>query len=75
MGEIIAPKHVELIEIFNKIIVVASSWLIMLLYGTIVLEMRLKPCRQTTNECILRSTVYRLFNTSGYSSILPVDGQ
>ena len=32
MGEIIAPKHVELIEITNKIIVVASSWLVMLYY-------------------------------------------
>jgi len=26
------PKHVELIEIINKIIIVASSWLFMLLY-------------------------------------------
>jgi len=26
------PKHVELIEIINKIIVVASSWLFILLY-------------------------------------------
>ena len=26
------PKHVELIEMFNKIIIVASSWLFILLY-------------------------------------------
>ena len=26
------PKHVELIEIINKIIIVASSWLFILLY-------------------------------------------
>ena len=26
------PKHVELIEIINKIIVIASSWLFILLY-------------------------------------------
>jgi len=26
------PKHVELIEIINKIIIVASSWLFTLLY-------------------------------------------
>ena len=31
MGEIIAPKHVELIKIINKIIIVASSWLFILL--------------------------------------------
>jgi len=31
MGEIMA-KHVELIEIINKIIIVASSWLFILLY-------------------------------------------
>ena len=30
MGEIIAPKHVELIEIINKIITVAFSWLFIL---------------------------------------------
>ena len=28
------PKHVELIEIINKIIIVASSWLFILLYAT-----------------------------------------
>jgi len=32
MGEIIARKHVELNEIINKIIIVASSWLFTLLY-------------------------------------------
>ena len=32
MGEIIAPKHVELIETVNKIIIVASVWLFILLY-------------------------------------------
>jgi len=26
------PKHVELIDIVNKVIIVASSWLFMLLY-------------------------------------------
>jgi len=26
------PKHVELIEIVNKVIIVASSWLFILLY-------------------------------------------
>ena len=31
MGEIFAPKHVELIEITNKIVIVASSWLFILL--------------------------------------------
>jgi len=30
MDEIIAPKHVELIEIINKITTVASSWLFIL---------------------------------------------
>ena len=30
MGEIIFPKHVELIEIINKVIIVASSWLCIL---------------------------------------------
>jgi len=32
MSEIIALEHVELIEIINKIIIVASSWLFILLY-------------------------------------------
>jgi len=32
MGEIIALEHVELIEIINKMIIVVSSWLIILLY-------------------------------------------
>jgi len=32
MGEIIARKYVELIAIINKIIIVASSWLFILLY-------------------------------------------
>ena len=32
MGEIITPKHVELIEIMNKIIIVASIWLFISLY-------------------------------------------
>jgi len=27
------PKHIELIEIINRIIIVASSWLFILLYG------------------------------------------
>jgi hypothetical protein len=31
MGEIIARKHIELIEIINKIVIVASSWLFILL--------------------------------------------
>ena len=31
MGEIITPKHVELIEIINKIII-ASNWLFILTY-------------------------------------------
>jgi len=31
-GRIYRPKHVELIEIINKIIIVASSWLCILLY-------------------------------------------
>jgi len=30
------PKHVELIEIINKIVIVASSWLFILLYYTII---------------------------------------
>ena len=32
-GRNYSPKHVELIEIINKIIIVASSWLFILLYG------------------------------------------
>ena len=32
IGEIIAPSHVELIEIINEIIIVASSWLFILLH-------------------------------------------
>jgi len=31
-GQNYHPKHVELIEIINKIIIVASSWLFILLY-------------------------------------------
>jgi len=31
-GRNYSPKHVELIEIINKIIIVASSWLFVLLY-------------------------------------------
>ena len=31
-GQNYCPKHVELIEIINKIITVASSWLFILLY-------------------------------------------
>jgi len=32
MGEIYRPKHVELIETVNKIIIVAYSWLFILYY-------------------------------------------
>jgi len=31
------PKHDELIEIINKIIIVVSSWLFVLYYGTLLL--------------------------------------
>ena len=33
------PKHVELIETINKIIIVASSWLLILLYTFINIKM------------------------------------
>jgi len=32
MGENYLPKHVELIEVINKIVIVASSWLSILLF-------------------------------------------
>ena len=38
------PKHVELIEIINKIIIVASSWLFILLYQGCTVT-------QTSNSC------------------------
>ena len=55
MGEIIARNKAELIEIINKIIIVASSWLFILLR---VLKFAFTPFSiSVTNVCLFRALI------------------
>jgi len=51
------PKHVEVIEIINKIIIVASSWLFILLYFTyLATNSKLYEIFKRPQYCLLDST-------------------
>jgi len=83
MGEFIVQKHVELIEIINKIIIVASSWLFILLYQWCTVTQRSKLqhlfntdfCRPTNSMHEATSLLWNslfLLQSSLHSKVKPI---
>ena len=61
-GQNYRPKHVELIEVINKVIIVASSWLIILLQKSILCP----PPTLSHKGMILRTQLLNINESSDF---------